>query len=112
MQEEMNSTGNGDQANVPAITHPTPPHPAPAQNNHSFPAGIKCFTDATIATDPQRYRPRRAGLGVFIHDSTATLQHGILIQAVAPNAEDALQAETQALHLASSIITKLQLQGV
>ncbi|CAN6359484.1 unnamed protein product [Urochloa humidicola] len=75
-------------------------------------SGTKCYTDAAIATDPQRYNPRQAGLGIFIQGSTGSAYKSILIQAVTGSALDALQAEAHAMTLASEINRALQIEQI
>ncbi|CAN6335055.1 unnamed protein product [Urochloa humidicola] len=96
----------------PSQTTPAAMPSALHTNTLQISAGTKCYTDAAITPDVQRYNPRPAGLGILIQGSTDTLHRCTLIQAINETALDALQAEAYALTLASAVIKALQIQQV
>ncbi|CAN6177724.1 unnamed protein product [Urochloa humidicola] len=85
---------------------------SPHGSTHAFFVGARCFVDASITPDVQRYNPRQAGLGIFIEAPQQSTLNKILIQATIETALDPLQAEAHALTLASAIIKTLQLPSV
>ncbi|CAN6341414.1 unnamed protein product [Urochloa humidicola] len=77
-----------------------------------FFAGTRCYVDAAITPDVQRYNPRQAGLGILIQPQHQDLNRNIFIQGITEQAIDPLQAEAHAITLASAIIKHLNHQQV
>lgn len=72
--------------------------------------GPICYTDASIAPDGKVQAPRKAGLGIFIHDPRRKLKLFIKVQA--QGCSSVLVAEAVALSVASEITAKLDMNQI
>jgi ribonuclease HI len=72
--------------------------------------GPICYTDASIAPDGKVQVPRKAGLGIFIHDPRRKLKLFIKVQA--QGCSSVLVAEAVALSVASEITAKLDMNQI
>lgn len=83
------------------------------QNLCRFPMlliGARCYTDASTAPDTLQPSSRKAGLGIFILDSSRNLK--LYIKAQINNITSVIMAEAAAMALAALVSTMLQIEEI